>query len=50
MTIADTVYHHYIPDYQGNILSVVNTRTRRVEQRTDYYPYGMPHGSATHAG
>ena len=41
MTIADTVYHHYIPDYQGNILSVVNTRTRQVEQRTDYYPYGM---------
>ncbi len=50
MTIADTVYHHYIPDYQGNILAVVNTRTRQLEQRTDYYPYGMPHGSATGAG
>ena len=23
------------------ILVVVNTRTRQVEQRTDYYPYGM---------
>ncbi len=32
------------------ILVVVNTRTRQVEQRTDYYPYGMPHGSATGAG
>ena len=50
MTIADTVYHHYIPDYQGNILAVVNTRTRQLEQHTDYYPYGMPHGSATGAG
>lgn len=50
MTLADTVYHHYIPDYQGNIAVVINTKTRSVEQKTSYYPYGMPHDNSYGAG
>ena len=38
-------YKIYIPDYQGNIVGVYNTRANTLEQFTDYYPYGMPHAS-----
>ena len=38
----DGVYHAYIPDYQGNIVGVVNTAERAWEQYTEYYPYGLP--------
>lgn len=41
--------HAYIPDYQGNILAVVNTASGALEQSTDYYPYGLPHADATGA-
>ena len=46
LTMADTVFHAYIADYQGNITGVYNTRTAALEQFTDYYPYGMPHAMA----
>ncbi|MDE5930067.1 MAG: hypothetical protein K2H03_06260, partial [Muribaculaceae bacterium] len=36
--------------YIGYIAAVINTKSRTVEQRTTYYPYGMPHGDATGAG
>ena len=45
ITACDSTYHAYIPDYQGNIVGVYNTRTNTLEQRTDYYPYGLPHAS-----
>ena len=41
--------HAYIPDYQGNILAVVNTASGALEQSTDYYPYGLPHADAAGA-
>lgn len=41
--------HSYIPDYQGNILAVVNTASGALEQSTDYYPYGLPHADAAGA-
>ena len=47
MTEADGAYHAYIADYQGNIVGVYNTATGYFEQYTDYYPYGLPHASAT---
>ena len=45
-TDKDGTRHLYIPDYQGNVLAVVNTSTGKIEQFTDYYPYGMPHATA----
>ena len=40
--------HYYITDHQGNNVAVADS-TGRVEQRTDYYPYGTPwSNSATH--
>ncbi|MDD6722642.1 MAG: hypothetical protein PUE10_01925 [Bacteroidales bacterium] len=41
------VYHAYIPDYQGNIVGVVNTSSGILEQATDYYPYGLPFADAS---
>ena len=38
----DDIYHAYIPDYQGNIVGVVNTSSGILEQHTRYYPYGLP--------
>ena len=29
----------------NDIVGVYNTRTNTLEQRTDYYPYGLPHAS-----
>lgn len=43
---ADSVYHAYIPDYQGNIVGVVNTAARHMDQFTEYYPYGLPFASS----
>lgn len=40
----------YITDHQGNIAGVYNTRTDSLEQRTGYYPYGLPHASASENG
>ena len=45
VTMADSTYHAYIPDYQGNIVGVYNARKNSFEQFTDYYPYGLPHAS-----
>ena len=40
--------HYYITDHQGNNVAVADS-TGRVEQRTDYYPYGTQWAnSATH--
>ena len=47
ITAADSTFHAYIPDYQGNIVGVYNSATNTLEQFTDYYPYGLPHASAT---
>ena len=47
ITAADSTFHAYIPDYQGNIVGVYNSSTNTLEQFTDYYPYGLPHASAT---
>ena len=47
VTACDNVFHAYIPDYQGNIVGVYNSSTNTLEQFTDYYPYGLPHASAT---
>ena len=47
VTAGDNVFHAYIPDYQGNIVGVYNSSTNTLEQFTDYYPYGLPHASAT---
>lgn len=44
---ADGVYHAYIPDYQGNIVGVVNTAERAWEQYTEYYPYGLPFATSS---
>ena len=38
--------HIYVPDFQGNVIGVVNSRTHQLEQQTDYYPYGQPHPDA----
>ena len=35
--------HAFIPDYQGNILAVIDCSTDSLEHLTDYYPYGQPH-------
>jgi cell well associated rhsD protein len=43
---GSNVLHTYIPDYQGNIVGVINTSDGTLEQFTDYYPYGMPHTDA----
>ena len=40
-------YHLYAFDHQGNILGVYNTKTATLEQTTDYYPYGLPHATAS---
>ena len=45
ITACDSTYHAYIPDYQGNIVGVYNTRTNTLEHLSDYYPYGLPHAS-----
>ena len=50
VTVADSTYHAYVPDYQGNIVGVYNTRANFLEQFTDYYPYGLQHASATAPG
>lgn len=50
ITAADTTLHLYITDHQGNIAGVYNTRTDSLEQRTGYYPYGLPHASASENG
>ena len=42
----DSVYHAYLPDYQGNIVGVVNTAARHMDQYTEYYPYGLPFASS----
>ena len=47
VTACDNIFHAYIPDYQGNIVGVYNSSTNTLEQFTDYYPYGLPHASAT---
>ena len=47
ITAADSTFHVFIPDYQGNIVGVYNSATNTLEQFTDYYPYGLPHASAT---
>ena len=47
ITAADSTFHVFIPDYQGNIVGVYNSATNSLEQFTDYYPYGLPHASAT---
>ena len=41
-------YHLYAFDYQGNVIGVYNTKTATLEQTTDYYPYGLPHATATY--
>ena len=41
-------YHLYAFDHQGNILGVYNTKNATLEQTTDYYPYGLPHATATY--
>ena len=38
---ADGTYHHFICDYQGNNRIVINDNGV-VEERINYYPYGMP--------
>ena len=43
----DDIYHAYIPDYQGNIVGVVNTSSNTLEQRTTYYPYGLSFADAS---
>lgn len=43
---SDGSLHLYVHDYQGNIVAVVNDADSRMEQLTDYYPYGMPMASA----
>ena len=40
------VRHLMVPDYQGNIIAVINLATNKIEQFTDYYPYGLPHASS----
>ena len=40
-------YHLYAFDYQGNVIGVYNTKTATLEQTTDYYPYGLPHATAS---
>ena len=40
------IRHLMVPDYQGNIVAVINLATNKIEQFTDYYPYGLPHASA----
>ena len=41
-------YHLYAFDHQGNVIGVYNTKTATLEQTTDYYPYGLPHATATY--
>ena len=43
----DDDFHAYIPDYQGNIVGVVNTSSNTLEQRTTYYPYGLSFADAS---
>ena len=40
--------HRYIPDYQGNIRAVIDSKGT-VLQTTDYYPYGLPMATSTGA-
>ena len=47
VTASDSTLHIFIPDYQGNITGVYNSARNCLEQFTDYYPYGLPHASAT---
>ena len=41
-------YHLYAFDHQGNVIGVYNTKNATLEQTTDYYPYGLPHATATY--
>ena len=43
LTVTDTVYHLYTPDYQGNIVAVYDTRSGSQEHYKEFYPYGLPH-------
>lgn len=45
---TNATYHLYAFDYQGNVIGVYNTKTTTLEQTTDYYPYGLPHATATY--
>ena len=47
---GENVLHTYIPDYQGNIVGIIDTSDGTLEQFTDYYPYGMPHSDSTGFG
>ena len=48
MTLHNIPIHNaYTYDLQGNIVGVYNSSTNTLEQFTDYYPYGLPHASAT---
>ncbi len=39
----------YIKDQQGNIRAVYDQSDNSTVQQTDYYPYGLPKASSTHA-
>ncbi|MDE7116198.1 MAG: RHS repeat-associated core domain-containing protein [Muribaculaceae bacterium] len=39
-------YHVNVTDYQGNVIGVINATTGIPVQYTDYYPYGVPYGTA----
>ena len=43
VSVADTTFHLYVHDHQGNVAGVYHTRSGALEQFTDYYPYGLPH-------
>ena len=43
ITIADTLFHLFVPDHQGNIMAVIDAKSGKREHYHDYYPYGMPH-------
>ncbi|MBD5296518.1 MAG: hypothetical protein HDS21_00335 [Bacteroides sp.] len=45
---TNATYHIYAFDHQGNVIGVYNTKTATLEQTTDYYPYGLPHATATY--
>ena len=43
ITMADTLFHLFVPDHQGNIMAVIDAKSGKREHYHDYYPYGMPH-------
>lgn len=48
---SDGMHYFYAKDFQGNILEVLNISTSipYLEQHTEYYAYGLPHGDANYA-